>query len=269
MRGDDPLCAVGPLKDLVGAEGHRVVHADLLRSGDAAVGQADADHAGIVELALLVEHGKRIDKDLGAVVKLDRLAGTAGQILHLGQIKRHRAEDHRQQDGQVDQKGAPAAEAVFAEHIALADLFLFAANGRHIQPQLFKARGVEFLGVRKRGGALDLPAGGFERAAQHRGSAHEHAQAQQPHDQDEIPAFENVIEMRAVDKQIGAGIILRVIGQLASLRQQRTEAAAERHGGKQDIGKAHGAQDLKKSFHALFFCTKPPALPGGRHKWLL
>ena len=169
----------------------------------------------------------------------------------------------------MDQKGAPAAEAVFAEHIALADLFLFAANGRHIQPQLFKARGVEFLGVRKRGGALDLPAGGFERAAQHRGSAHEHAQAQQPHDQDEIPAFENVIEMRAVDKQIDAGIILRVIGQLASLRQQRTEAAAERHGGKQDIGKAHGAQDLKKSFHALFFCTKPPALPGGRHKWRL
>ena len=257
--------AVGLLIDLVGAEAHRIVHADLPGLALTAVRQLDADLAGKIETPARVLDGKAIDVDLGPVRHHDRFARQTGLIGHLGQIERRRADDHRQQDGQVRQKTAVAAEAVFRKDLALADLLALAAHRGKMVAQLPHALRCKAHRIRQLRRALALGPARRDDGFDAHDRAQDQIQTQHHEDHDEIPAGKDVVEPQLENRRVGALIVLHIPHRLVLLRNDGADDRTDGDEHEQQDAEAHGAQKRQDFFHEQhFLLLKTAARPNGR-----
>ena len=147
----------------------------------------------VVEPARVVGDAEVVDVDLGPVLHEDGLPRHTLPVHDLRGVEGQRAENHRQQDGEVRDKAAVAAEAVFAPDRRAVQLLAFAVQRCEVLPQLFHPRGGKLHRVGRLGRARRLALRRADDASDADQGAQAQIQAQQHQQQDEVPALKHAV----------------------------------------------------------------------------
>ena len=248
-HGDGAGGGVGVLINLIAAAGERVIDLDGLPAARLPARQHDHNGALIVDTPALVLDLKILHGDLRPVLQVQGFARQAAHVRDLRGVERERAEEHHQQDRQMQQEAPVSAVAALAVDRDLADLLTLAALFEQVLAERIELVGREEHGVAHPGGTLRLTLRRLHDGADADDGAEREVQAQQSRDEDEVPALIDVVELQGKDRDVGGTVLLNIPGRLALLRDQRARHAAEGDKDQQEDAEAHRAQKIVDFLH--------------------
>ena len=246
---DGPRRAEGLLKQLVRPEGKGVVHLELGHFAAPPVRQRDLYMAPVVQPPGLIRDAKVRHMDLCPVIEKDRLSWHTVAVDHRRCIEGERAENNRQQNGQVRDKGSVAPDPVLAVDCRAVHDFALAAHGVQILPQLLNALGCEPDGDGQLRRTLRLALCGLHYAPDAQQGTEAEIEAEQREQDNKVPALEHTVEPEQQDHAVKGAIGLRVPGDLPPLGDYGARHGAGRDQPEQQQTETHGAQVVEYFFH--------------------
>ena len=160
--------------------------------------------------------------DLRSVRQKDRFPRHAALVRHRRGVERQCPEHHRQQNGQMRDKGPVMPEAVFSVNRSAAEILPPAAHLLETGPQLLHPLGCQEDRVLH----LSRPGGLAFCRPNHTADADQGTEAEvqaKQHQQGlEIPAVKYPVQLKCKDRPVQRGVILRIPGDLPVLRDQRS-----------------------------------------------
>ena len=210
-----------------------------------AVRQGDLNAALIIQASGLIRDTEIKDMDLRPVRQKDRFPRHAALVRHRRGIECQCPEHHRQQNGQMRDKGPVMPEAVLSVNGSSAEILPPAAHLLETGPQLLHPLGRQEDRVLHFGRPGGLAFYRPHHTADADQGAETEVQAKQHQQGLEVPAVKYSVQLKRQDRPVQRGVILRIPGDLPVLRDQRSRNRAGGDQAEQEDAEAHRAQRLK------------------------